>query len=70
MNNVLIEKHRDMSENPDFEQNKDSITSTGIYKIAHDNIRLMSWICFYDSSYYQDFNYYDLMECIVKYKQT
>ena len=41
-----------MLENPDFEQNNFSITSTGIYKIGHDSIRLMKWICFYDRSYY------------------
>ena len=34
-----------MLEFPDFEQTKYSITSTGIYKIAHDSIRLMKWIC-------------------------
>ena len=40
-----------MLKNPNFEQNKYSITSTGIYKIAHDSIRLMKSICFYDRSY-------------------
>ena len=30
-----------MLENPDFEQNHYSITSTGMYKIGHDRIRLM-----------------------------
>ena len=30
-----------MFENPDFEQNRYSITSTGVYKFAHDSIRLM-----------------------------
>ena len=39
-----------MLENPNFEQNRDSITSTGIYKIAQDSIRLMKWICYYDPS--------------------
>ena len=34
-----------MLKNPNFEQNKYSITSTGVYKIAHDSIRLMKWIC-------------------------
>ena len=50
INNILIAKYRDMSENPNFEQNKYSITSSGIYKIAHDSIRLMKWICCYDRS--------------------
>ena len=31
---------------PNFEQNKYSKTSTGNYKIAHDSIRLMKWICY------------------------
>ena len=29
--------------NPNFEQNQYSITSSGIYKIGHDSIRLMKW---------------------------
>ena len=33
-----------MLKNPNFEQIKYSITSTGIYKIAHDSIRLINWI--------------------------
>ena len=30
-----------MLQKPNFEQNKYSITSTGIYKIAHESIRLL-----------------------------
>ena len=30
-----------MLNNPNFEQNKYSLTSKGIYKIGHDSIRLM-----------------------------
>ena len=37
--NTLIEKCKDMSENPDFEQDHWSKTATGIYKIGHDSIR-------------------------------
>ena len=37
--------YTDMLVNPNFEQNHYSITSTGVYKIAHDSIRLMKWIC-------------------------
>ena len=33
-----------MLENPNFEQKKYSITSTVIYKIAQDSIKLMKWI--------------------------
>ena len=39
INNILIEKYKEMLKNPNFEQNKFSITSTGIYKIGHDSIR-------------------------------
>ena len=31
-----------MLKNLDFEQNKYSLTSTGIYKIGHDSTRLMN----------------------------
>ena len=48
ISNILIEIYKDMIKNPDFEQNKYSLTSTGIYKIGHDSIRLMKWICYYD----------------------
>ena len=65
INNILIEKYKDMLENPDFEQNHYSITSTGIYRIAHDSIRLMKWICYYDRSYYENINYYDMMGSIL-----
>ena len=40
-----------MLENPDFEQNYHSKTSSGIYKIGHDFIRLMKCIAYYDKSY-------------------
>ena len=56
-----------MLEYPNFEQNHFSMTSTGIYKIAHDFIRLMKWICYYDRSYYENINYYDLMVSICKH---
>ena len=51
-----------MLENPNFEQNHCSKTSTGIYKIAHDSIPLMKWICYFDKSYYENINNYGLME--------
>ena len=35
-----------MLKNPSFEQNKYSLTTTGIFKIAHDSISLMKWICY------------------------
>ena len=67
INNTLIEIYKDMLKNPNFEQNKYSLTSTGIYKNGHDSIRLMKWICYYDRSYYENIKYYDLMGSICKY---
>ena len=65
-NSILIEKYRDMFENSNLEQNHYSLTSTGIYIIAHDSIRVMKWICYYDRSYYENINYYDLMGSVIK----
>ena len=42
---MLIEKYRDMLENPNLEKNKSSIRSTGVYKTAHDSIWLTKWKC-------------------------
>ena len=67
ISNTLIEIYKDMLKNPNFEQNYWSRTSKGIYKIGHDSIRLMKWICYYDRSYYENINYYDLMSSICKY---
>ena len=67
INNTLIEIYKDMIKNPNFEQNKFSLTSKGIYKIGHDSIRLVKWICYYDRSYYEKINYYDLMASICKF---
>ena len=64
INNKLIEIYKDLLKNPDFEQNKYSLTAKGIYKIGHDSIRLMKWICYYDRSYYENINYYDMMASI------
>ena len=61
LNKTLIDIYKDMLLNPSFEQNHHSVTSTGIYKIAHDSIRLMKWICYYDRSYYENINYYNLL---------
>ena len=47
-----------MLKNPNFEQNKHSLSSTGTYiYIAHDSIGLMNWLCYYDRSYYENINY-------------
>ena len=50
-----------MLENPNFEQNNYSLTSRGVYRIAHDSIRSMKWIRYYDRSCYGNINYYDMM---------
>ena len=67
INNKLIEIYKDMLKNPNFEQNKYSLTSTGIYKIGHDSVRLMKWICYYDRFYYENKNYYVLMGSVCKH---
>ena len=66
INTILIEKYEDLLKNPDFEQDYWSRTAVGIYKIGHDSIRLMKWICYYDRSYYENINYYDLMGSVLK----
>ena len=53
-----------MLKNSDFEQNYWSRTAKDTYKIGHESIRLMEWICYYDRSYYENINYYDLMGSI------
>ena len=50
-----------MCEKLDFEQNHCSTSAITIYKIAHDSIRLMKWICYYDKSYFENIKYSDLM---------
>ena len=64
INNILNEKHKKMIENPKSEQNYWSRTATGFYKIGHDSLRLMKWICYYDRSYYENISHYDLMGSI------
>ena len=66
INDILIEKNKNMLENSDFEQNYWSRKATGIYKIGHDSIRLMKLICYYDRSYFENINYYDLMGSVLK----
>ena len=65
--NTLIEKYKDMLENPDFEQDYWSRTAKGIYKIGYDSIRLKKWFIFYDRSHYDNMNYFDLMGSICKF---
>ena len=63
----MIEKYKDLLKNPDFEQDYWPRTAVGIYKIGHDSIRLMKWICYYDRSYYENINNYDLMGSVCKH---
>ena len=65
INNILIEKYKNMMKNLDFEQDYWSSTAIGVYKIGHDSIRLLKWICYYDRSYYENIKYYDLMASIL-----
>ena len=67
VNNILFEKYNCMLEKSDFQQNYWSRTATGIYKIGHDCVRLMKFICFYDRSYYENINYYDMMASVCRY---
>ena len=55
-----------MLENSDFQQGYWSRTATSTYKIGHDSIKLMKWICSYDRSCYENINYYDLMGSVLK----
>ena len=55
-----------MLENSDFEQDYWSRTADGIYKIGHDSIRIIKWICYYDRSQYENINFYDMMGSVLK----
>ena len=65
INNIKIEKNKDMVENPNFEQDCWSRTAEGIYKIEHDCIRLLKWLIYYDRSYYDNLKYYDMMVSVL-----
>ena len=58
---ILIEKYKIMLENPDIEQHYWSRTAIDVYKIGHDSIRLMELLIYYDRSYHDNLNYFDLM---------
>ena len=64
IDNTLIDKYKDMILNPDLEQDNWSKTAESIYKIGHNCIRLMNWLCYYDRSYYENINYCCLMGSI------
>ena len=52
MGNILIEKQKRMIDNQDFEQDYWSRTAKGMYKIGHDIVRILKWICYHDTSHY------------------
>ena len=66
INKILIEKYKNMLENPKFEQDYWSRTATGIYKIGHSSIRLLKRICYYDRSFYENIKNFDLMASNLK----
>ena len=61
VNIIVFEKYKNMLEFPDFEQNYWSRTAEDSYKIVHDSIRIMKWLIYYDRSYHDNMNYFDLM---------
>ena len=65
--NILIEKYKDMLENLNFEQGFWSKTAIGIYERGHDSIRLLKWLAYYDRSFCENMNYYDLMGSFSEY---
>ena len=67
LNKILIEKHKDKLENPNFERYLCSRTAISVHKVGQDSIKLMKWIAHYDRSYHENINYYDLMESVLKY---
>ena len=54
-----------MLENPDFEQDYWPRTALSVYKIGHDSISLMKWLAYYDTSFYENTNYYDMMASVL-----
>ena len=65
-NNILMEKYKNKNEYPNFVQDCWSRTAIGIYRIGHDCVRIMKWLNYYDSSYYDKMNYFDMMVSICK----
>ena len=56
INDILIEKYKDMLEDLDFEQDYYSRTAKGIYKTGHDSIRLTKCLNKYNRSYHDNLN--------------
>ena len=58
-------KNKDINKNPDFEQNHYSRTAKNIYKNGFDSFRIMKWLAYYDRSYYENINYFNLLTSIL-----
>ena len=54
INNILVEKYKDMLENPHFEQKYYSRTADDVYKLGHDSIRLVKLLTYCGRSYYEN----------------
>ena len=54
-----------MLQHPDFEQVFWSRTAEGIHKNGRDSIRLMKWLIYFDRSYYDNMNCFDLMGSVL-----
>ena len=67
INKILIEKYKDMLENPDFEEIFWSKAAEGIYQIGHGSIRLMKRLIYYDRFFRDNLNYFDLRGSVCKY---
>ena len=63
--NILIEKFKHILENPGFEQKYYSRTSTGLYTIGYDSIRLLNWLAYYDRSNFENKIFYDLIASVL-----
>ena len=66
LNNILIEKYKDIIKSLDLKQNYFSRTSTGIDNFGDVSFRIKKWLAFYDRSYYVNIIYYDLMRSVLK----
>ena len=48
INNILIEKFKDMLQNPNSEQDYYSRTAISLYRIGHESTRSMKWLAYFD----------------------
>ena len=67
LNNILNEKYKNKLENPNLEQDFCLVTARGIYNIGHDSTRIITWLAYYDKSFYENVTYFALMGSILNY---